>query len=576
MALLSSSAARIWRFGSFEFDQETAELRKSGTELRLALQPARILGLLVANAGKLVTREEIRREVWGEAAVDFDAGLSFCLNRIRAVLGDDVHSPSYIETLPRRGYRFIAAVEAVPKMPPTLAVLPFENLNREPEQDFFGDAVTDALITELGSVTTLRVISRQTVLHLKGTQRTIPDIARELRADAVIEGSVFRAGHRIRITAQLIQVKPEQHLWAKTYEGDLADILTLQGQIAQAIAGAVQFTVSPSELARLGRSRPVDPDAHLAYLRGRHHMSRWSRASMEKALEYFHLALEKDPSHALSYAHLADCYGHLGFWGHHPFPDAYRKAKEAALKALALDDALGTAHWAFGWAIWLNDWDLDRCYAEMRRALLLNPSDEHAHAAISIFLIATSDDQARAVSEMKLALRVDPLSEYVNACLAWIYLFTNDYDKAVDQARRTLELFPGSPLAYAGLGLAELCRSRYVEAIEIFEKAVAISQDALSMAYLASAHVRAGNLDIATSLLETLRSRSERETVTPRCFVLIYAAIGERDHAFYWLDRAYEAHDPYLFFLRVMPLYDPLRSDPRFAEMLRRLGIPRN
>jgi tetratricopeptide (TPR) repeat protein len=224
----------------------------------------------------------------------------------------------------------------------------------------------------------------------------------------------------------------------------------------------------------------------------------------------------------------------------------------------------------------VNDWDLDTCEVEMRRALQLNPSDEHAHAAISIFLIATSDEQARAISEMNLALRVDPLSEYVNACLAWIHLFTDDYDKAVEQARRTLELFPGSPLAYAGLGLAELCRSRYAQAIEIFEKAVAISQDALSTAYLAAAHARAGDLGVATSLLKTLQSRSECETVTPRCFVIVHAAIGEPDQAFYWLDRAYEAHDPYLFFLRVMPLYDPLRSDPRFDEMLRRLGIPRN
>lgn len=576
MALLCSNSLSVWRFGSFELNQQTGELRKSGMEVKLPLQPARILGLLVANAGKLVTREELRREVWGEAAIDFDSGLNFCLNRIRAVLEDDVHAPSYIETLPRRGYRFIAPVEAVPKAPPTLAVLPFENLNHDPEQDFFGDAVTDALITELGSLNTLRVISRQTVLHLKGTQKTIPEIARELRADAIIEGSVFRARDRIRITAQLIQSTPEQHLWAKTYESDLAEILTVQGQITQAIAGAVQLAVSPTELARLGRPRPVDPEAHLAFLRGRHHMSRWSRASMEKALEYFQMALGKDPGHTLSYAHMADCYGHLGFWGYHPFPVAYKRAKESALKALALDDALGTAHWAYGWATWVNDWDLDTAEAEIRRGLQLNPSDEHAHLAMSIFLIATSDDQERAMSEMKAALGLDPLSEYVNACLAWIYLFVDDYDRAVEQARRTLELFPGSPIGYAVLGLAELCLSRFTEATEIFENAVAISHDALSTACLASAHARAGNLDVVSDLLEDLRSRSEGDPVAPRCFVLVYATIGELDRAFYWMDRAYEAHDPYLFFMRVMPLFDPMRTDLRFDRMLRRLGIPRN
>jgi len=355
---------RVIRFGVFEVDLRSGELFKNGRVVKLQGQPIQVLGMLLEQPGQMVTREELQRRLWPkDTFVDFDHSLNIAINKIREALGDTAENPRFVETLPRRGYRFIAQVEGVPKAPPTLAVLPFENLDHDPEQDFFGEAVADALITELGSLNTLRVISRQTVLHLKGTLRTIPEIARDLRADAVIEGSVFRAGNRIRITAQLIQVTPEQHLWAKTYEGDLADILTLQGQITQAIAGAVQLAVSPSELARLGRPRPVDPEAHLAYLRGRHHMSRWSRASMEKALEYFQMALEKDPRHALSYAHMADCYGHLGFWGHHPFPDAYRKAKESALKALALDDALGTAHWAFGWATWLNDWDLDRCEA---------------------------------------------------------------------------------------------------------------------------------------------------------------------------------------------------------------------
>lgn len=576
MALLSSNAPPVWRFGSFELDQETGELRKSGTEVKLPPQPARILGLLAANAGKLITREEIRREIWGEAAVDFDAGLNFCLNRIRAALEDDARSPCYIETLPRRGYRFIAPVEAVPKAPPTLAVLPFENLNHDPEQDFFGDAVADALTTELGSLSTLRVISRQTVLHLKGTQRTIPDIGRELKADAIIEGSVWRAGNRIRITAQLIQVSPEQHLWAKTCDGDLADIVTLQGQVAQAIAGAVHLAVTPGERARLGRPRPVDPEAHLAYLRGRHHMSRWSRDSFEKALECFQMALQKDPGHALSYAHMADCYALLGFWGHHPVPHAYQRAKESALKALALDDALSAAHWALGWATWMCDWDLDACEAGALRAIQLNPSDEHAHTLNAIFLVTTSEDGARAVSEMKLALSLDPLSQYVNANMAWIYLFVNDYDQAVEQASRTLELFPGSPLAYAGIGLAELCRGRYAEAIEALEKSASVSQDALSMAYLGAAHARAGNHDFASGVLRDLLSRSGREAVAPRCLVYLYGALEEKDRAFEWMEKAYEAHDSGLFFLRVMPLYDPLSSDYRFGQMLRRLGIPRN
>lgn len=305
-------------------------------------------------------------------------------------------------------------------------------------------------------------------------------------------------------------------------------------------------------------------------------MSRWSRDSFEKALEYFELALTKDPGHALSYAHMADCYAHLGFWGHHSFPDAYQRAKESALKALALDDALSTAHWALGWATWVNDWDLDTCKEEIRCAIRLNPSDEHARAANSVFLMATTDHQKQAEREMRLALQLDPLSEYVNANLAWIYLFVDDYPRAIEQARRTLELFPGSPLAYSALGLAESCLCSHAEAIDDLNKGAAISHDPVSMSYLACAHARAGNRDLASSMLADLLVRSGHEAVTPRCFVLLYGATGERDRAFEWMDRAYAAHDSGLFFMRVMPLYDPLRPDPRFTDMLQRLGIPRN
>jgi serine/threonine-protein kinase len=246
------------------------------------------------------------------------------------------------------------------------------------------------------------------------------------------------------------------------------------------------------------------------------------------------------------------------------------------MKALALDDTLSTAHWAFGWSTWVTDWDLDTCETEIRRAIQLNPSDEHAHAANSIFIIATTDNQAQAEREMRLALDLDPLSEYVNANLAWIYLFIDDYGRASEQARRTLELFPGSPLAYLGLGIAESCRCRHAEAIEALNQAAAISHDPLPMAYLACAHARAGNRRVASEILAGLLSRSKDEAVTPRCFVLIKAAIGERDRAFEWIEKAYAARDSGLFFMRVMPLYDPLQSDSRFGEMLRRLGIPRN
>ncbi|MBZ5622229.1 MAG: winged helix-turn-helix domain-containing protein [Acidobacteriia bacterium] len=575
MARLQTGSAR-YRFGPYEADARLGELRKHGLRIQLQEKSFEVLMTLLEHPGELVTREELQHRLWPEGvSVDFDNSLNSAVNRLRDALRDRGRTPRYIQTFRGRGYRFIVPVEQVRGAAFTLAVLPFGNLSHDSEQDLFGDAVADVLTTELGSLSTLRVISRQSVLHLKGTEKTVPEIAHELNADAIVEGTVQRAGDRIRITAQLVQASPEQHLWAKTYDCDLADVLTVQGRVAHAIAGAVQLALTPAEVARLDRARPVDPEAHLAYLKGRHHMGRWSRESFEKALEYFHLAFQRDPRHALAYAYAAVCYGLLGFWGHLPFRDAYQKAKESAQKAIALDDALSTAHYALGWASWMRDWDLATCERETLRAIELNPSDEFARQQYSIFLVTTSEDCPRAVREIRLALDLDPLSQFVNGIAAWIYLFVKDYEGAIEQARKTLELFPGALQAYWIMGLAEMCRSRYAEAIAILEKAVAMSRDAFSIAYLGSAHARAGNLDVARSMLRDLLALSEVEAVPPRCFVFLYGEVGERDQAFAWMEKAYQARDSGLFFLRVIPVYDPLRSDPRFDEMLRRIGIPR-
>ena len=568
--------ADICRFGEYELDLTTLELRRQGRKLKLAPQPARVLALLASRAGDLVTRDELYRELWGDRTfVDFERGLNYCLNCIRAALRENARSPRYIETLSRRGYRFICDVAPAARALRTLAVLPFENLNHDPEQDFFADGIADALTTELGNVSALRVISRQSVLHLKGSRQTIPEIARRLKIDAVVEGSVLQAGGRVRITAQLVQAAPEQHLWAKAYECAVSDILTTQGAVARAIAGAVEVALSPAEEKRLARARPIDPEAHVAYLKGRHHMGHGSREGYAKALDCFREAIEKDPSHALAHANMADCYSMLGHWGHLPFLDAFRKSKEAAGRALALDDALSSAHGASGWAAWVCDWDLETCEAETLRAIELNPSDPGAHTTNAMFLVTTSDDRLRAVREMRLALDLDPLSQLVNTVMAWVCLFAKDYDRAHERARKTLELFPNSLQAYWVRGLAEACMSRYAEATVTFEKAAAISCEALSLTYLGCAHAMAGNADMGRVVLRDLQSRTERECVPPRCFVFLHAALGEMDRAFEFLERAYQARDSGLFWLRAMPLYEPLQRDPRFREMLRRLGIPR-
>jgi TolB-like protein/Tfp pilus assembly protein PilF len=563
-----------YRFGPFEADLRTRELRRCGLRMKVRDKSFEALAALLEHSGHVVSRDELRRRLWPESVfVDFDASLNSTINRLRSVLGDCKANSRFIETRPRRGYCFVAPVAPVRPAFPTLAVLPFANLNRDPEQDFFADGVADVLITALGSVSTLRVISRQSVLHLKGTQRTIPDIARELSADAIVEGSVLQAGDQVRITAQLIQTAPERHLWARSYECELGDILTIQGEVSRAITEAVRVALTPAEQGRLSRARPVDAEAHMAYLRGRHHMGQWSRESFEKALACFQAAAQKDPTHALAWAHMADCYGMLGNWGHRASLEAFQNAKNAALEALALDDGLSTAHWAYAWATWICDWDLPTCEAEIQRAIELNPSDEHAHVTYSVFLVTTTTDRLRAVEEMRLALDLCPLSPYVNALMAWTYMLVRDHDRACEQARKTLDLFPDLLLAWWGLGLAELGRSNHDAAIAAFQKAAAISDEPLSLAYLGAAHARAGHRDRAESLLAQLLFRSGSEPVPPRCFAILCTALQDHDEALRWLEQACEVRDSGLFWLRVMPLYDPLHSDPRFQQILRRIGL---
>jgi TolB-like protein len=577
LATVAEMLSSSFRFGPYEVDLRTHELRKHGLRIALREKSFEILVCLLEHSNEVVTREELRRQLWPEDVfVNFDDSLNTAVNRLRDALGEGARGGRYIRTLPRRGYRFIAPVEHVRTAKPTLAVLPFENLSHDPDGDFLGDAMADALTTELGNISSLRVISRQSVLHFKGTLGTAPDIARELKVDAMVEGSVLRAGDRIRISAQLIEVVPEHHLWANAYQCDMRDILTTLDQVARAIAEAVQVALTPCELARLSRPRPVNTEAHLAYLRGRHHAGRWTRDSLQMALEYFQAAVNKDPGHALAYAHMADCYGHLGFWGHMPSQEAFRKAKEAAANALRLDEHLSTAHWAFGWACLCHDWDLATNEREIIRAMRLNPSDERAHEGYAFLLAAATEDHFGALSEVRQALDLDPLSQRENAFAAWVHLWVRNFAQAAEQARKTLELFPESLQAYYVLGLAELCQSRYDKAIAAHEKAVAISPAPISIAYLGCALARAGRTEAALTLLDDLLARREREHVPPRCLVFLYAALGNRDLAFEWLERAYEAHDPGLLVMRVMPLFEPLRSDPRFKRMLRQIGIPRN
>jgi TolB-like protein/Tfp pilus assembly protein PilF len=555
----AKTRVKRFSFGPYEVDVPAGELRKNGLRIQVQGKSFEVLVALLEQPHQLVTRQDLQQRLWPDGvSVDFDNSLNSAVNRLRDALRDGARKPRYIETLHHRGYRFIAPVEQVLIIPPRLAVLPFENLNRHPDQDFFGDALADGLTTGLGNVSTLRVISRQSVLHLKGTRKTLPEIASDLKADLVVGGCVLVDGDSIRITAQLVQAMPEQHLWSKAYSCRMGDILTTEGQVARDIAEAAQVTLSTAEVGRLSRQRPVDPEAHIAYLKALHYLGQRSLDGFHKCLQCLHLALAKDPTHAPAHAYMALCYSLLGFWGHLPGPEAYPRAKKAALKAIALDDALSVAHWVLGWVSWLHDWDLAACERETLRAIELNPSDEGAHESYAVFLAILSKDRAKAAAEAKLALDLDPLSLNVNANAAWTHLFVEEYGRARQQAQTTLELFPDALQAWYVLGWSELMHSRFDSAIQAFEKAAAISPDALSIGYLGHAHARAGRLDTATSLLHELLARLEQGYVPAKSLICLYAGLGERDRVIDWLEKAYQDRDPQLFFIGAVRIFGPM------------------
>jgi len=428
--------------------------------------------------------------------------------------------------------------------------------------------MTDALIIDLSKISSLRIISRTSAMHYKGSNKTLPEIAKELNVDGIVEGSVTRSANRVRITAQLIQAHTDQHLWAETYERDLRDILVLQSDVARAIASEIKIKVTPQEQIQLRRTRQVDPEAYQLCLKGRYYWNRRTEEGFHRAIEYFSEALEKDPNYALAYAGLADCYNLLGVFGYVPPRDAYPRGKAAATKALELDEELAEAHAslarnkiAFGW-----DWSGAR--REFERALELNPNYATAHYWYSYYYFAMGRLDA-AAREMKRAVELDPLSLNINAEMGRALLYQRQYDEAIGQERKTLEMDPNFGVAHGILGEAYLQEARYGDAVTEAQKLASWSGFVLARAYLKS-----GNMGKAQKITEDLRELSKTRHVSAYEMALAYIGLDDKQRAFDWLQKAYEDGSLRPDFMRVDPAYDNLRSDPRFQDLLRRVGLP--
>ena len=625
------------RFGVFEVDLRAGELRKHGVRLRLQEQPFQVLAMLLERPGETVTREELRNRLWtAETFVDFDHGVNKAVNRIRDALGDSATSPRFVETVARRGYRFIADVTIVEGAPPagveakadnllrpegvsvapvaappprlrrwhlwvitgialalasilvavwalqsrapqpalirSLAVLPLDNLSGDSSQEYFADGMTDELIATLGQISALRVISRTSVMPYKRARKPLPQIAHELNVDAVVEGTVLRSDGRVRITAQLIEARDDRHLWSETYDGDLRDTLTLQNKVAQAIAEQIRINLKPQEQATLKHGKVVDPQAYEAYLKGRYFWNKRTGDDFEKAVEYFNQAIARDPNYAQAYSGLADTYALMGDWEYGVLAprEALPRAEAAAVKALQLDDTLGEAHTSLAFCFDVFDWDLKSAEAEFRRAIELNPSYATAHHWYAWHL-SLSGSNVNAIAEMKKAKNLDPVSLIINADLAELLLIAHFPDESIEQSRKTIEMDVNFALAHNQLAVAYLQRRRQDEAIAELQKAVQLSSGSPTCtANLARAFAASGRRNEAVQLLDDLKKRSRPDVSE---VAVVYAALGDNDQAMTWLEKGYEERFNPSVLLR--PGFDPLRADPRFQDLERRVGLAR-
>jgi len=629
--LATVPASRVVRFDSFELDVRAGELRKAGVKLRLQGQPIQVLVTLLNSAGELVTREELQAQLWpAETFVDFDHSLHNAIARIRETLGDSAGTPRYIETLPRRGYRFIGAVERVaieeplpsgPTLPSpetpiapvrnrsrailiaallmafalaaaivipaflhraaappsvrSIAVLPLDNFSGDPAQEYFADGMTDELITDLAKIGALRVISRTSVMRYKGTKKALPEIAKELNVDGIIEGSVMRSGQRVRITAQLLYGPTDKHLWAETYDRDLGDVLSLQSEVAQAIAQQVRAQVTPQQQARFSSARPVNPEAYDAYLRGRYYLSNQYTmpGPLNTAKAYFEEAVRKDPGFALAYSGLADAYVYLVFFGHMPPESGYRHAEEADRHALSLDDSIGEAHDTLAVLSWRYNWDWDATERELNQAIALAPSYICAHEDRAEYL-AFRGRRSEAEAEMTKILELD---KSVSATLteSAVDYQLRDFDRLLEVSRRGMALNPKEWLEHYYLGIGYEGTGKRLESISEYQKAVELSggNDDATLS-LAHAYAGVGRISEAQKMLRELEQKSTKVDVSPYRIATLYATLGDKDSAFKFLEKAYQEKSLDLsWHLKADLRIDNLRSDPRYRNLLRRIGL---
>jgi len=621
------SPGGVIRFGVFELDAAAGELRKRGLRLPIQGIPVQILAILAGRPGELVTRDELRAQLWpADTFVDFDHGIRNAIARLREVLGDSAETPRYIETLPRRGYRFIASIESeapaaaklVPAPPAksrsrlwlaagvasvlaaaglgwfaylhagrrnaspitspiqSIAVIPLENLTGNADQEYFVDGMTDELITSLAKINSLKVVSRTSSMHYKQVRESLPNIAKELNVDAIVEGTVSRSGNRIRIRVQLIDARGDRHLWAEDYDRQLGDVVKLQNDISRDVAAQIRAQLPQSEQQGTSRQRSVNPEAYEAYLKGRFHWNKRTDPELKIGIDYFNQAIAADPQYALPYVGLADSYNILGSGVFTAVPpsEAREKALMYAQKALALDDSLGEAHASLGAARELFDWDWAASEAELKRAIAMSPSYANGyHWYANLLVNLRRFPESIEISHK--AKELDPLAPLVHASFAERLCAAGQLEEARREAATALELDPQLPLAHTYLGEIYRQQKDYAAAIAEFKKAAQFSNNnPNSVADLGFAYGVSGDQKRARDVLKDLEEMAKKRLVSAYQFAVVYAGLGERAKAMAALERAYQEHSPWMDHLYRDNRLNSLRGEPQFVELVKALKFP--
>jgi TolB-like protein/DNA-binding winged helix-turn-helix (wHTH) protein/Flp pilus assembly protein TadD len=612
----------IVHFGIFQIDLKARELHKAGVKVKLQEQPFRVLALLVDRAGQVVTREELQHKIWPtDAYVAFDQGLNNAIKKVRDALRDSADSPRFIETLARHGYRFVAPVGPAPQRPSEpsqvrfgsrtlrkaaliglasasllaalaygtwyastmragppaakviLAVLPFDNLSRDPDQEFFSDGLTEEMIAQLGKLNPerLTVISRGSVAKYKDSRLPANQIGGELHADYLVQGSVRRASDRVRITVQLIQVRDQTDLWAESYDRELKDILTLQDSVSRTIANQIHITLTPGQQTR-PRGGNLDPEAYEAYLKGRYYWNKRTADGLQKALIYFEQAINKDPTYGAAYSGLADCNSGLAWHGFKSPAEALPAANAAALKAIEIDPRSAEAHASLGLVL-THRWDWAEAEAEFKQALQLDPRYANAHHWYGDYLsIMGRHDEA--LLEARQALVLDPLNLMISTWVGRRYYLAHKYEAAIEQGRNTVELDASFAAAHLLLGEDYVQVGEHEQGLTELQTAANLSGNSpLYLAQVAVAQASAGRKPEALQIVAQLQTISSTRYVSPYGLAQIFAALSDKDQTFKWLQIAYDDRAVWMSYLAVDPVFDSFRSDQRFQDLLRRVRL---